>query len=141
MVGAAAPAGGSPLRVRRGQPLAGWPLATVPCGRITGIRPYGLVVPMPAGGRPLRHVALAGDRPLQFKTNLSHENFGSDTTIEKPTAGASHAEIVYPCIPYPNGEDEGGQASSTLAISIRWISVAKLLQSDLATLAQREGGE
>ncbi|RRT70193.1 hypothetical protein B296_00018135, partial [Ensete ventricosum] len=47
-------------------------------------------------------------------------------------------EIVYPCIPDPDGEDEGGQASSSLAISTRWISAAKLLQSDLATLAQRK---
>ncbi|RWW17093.1 hypothetical protein GW17_00018997 [Ensete ventricosum] len=50
-------------------------------------------------------------------------------------------EIVYPCIPDPDGEDEGGQASSSLAVSTRWISAGKLLQSDLATLAQREGGE
>ncbi|RWW01606.1 hypothetical protein GW17_00035341 [Ensete ventricosum] len=50
-------------------------------------------------------------------------------------------EIVYPCIPDLDGEDEGGQASSSLAVSTRWISAAKLLQSDLATLAQREGGE
>ncbi|RZS22406.1 hypothetical protein BHM03_00055175 [Ensete ventricosum] len=50
-------------------------------------------------------------------------------------------EIVYPRIPDPDGEDEGGQASSSLAVSTRWISVAKLLQYDLATLAQREGGE
>ncbi|RWV80935.1 hypothetical protein GW17_00057708, partial [Ensete ventricosum] len=49
-------------------------------------------------------------------------------------------EIVYPCIPDPDGEDEGGQAYS-LAISTRWISAVKLLQSDLTTLAQREGGE
>ncbi|RWW39794.1 hypothetical protein BHE74_00054838 [Ensete ventricosum] len=57
------------------------------------------------------------------------------------SAGASHAEIVYPYIPDPDGEDEGGQASSFLAVSTRWISAAKLLQSNLATLAQREGGE
>ncbi|RWW14141.1 hypothetical protein GW17_00022106 [Ensete ventricosum] len=50
-------------------------------------------------------------------------------------------EIIYPCILDPNGEDEGGQASSSLAISTRWISAAKLLQSDLVTLAQREGGD
>ncbi|RWW50627.1 hypothetical protein BHE74_00043097 [Ensete ventricosum] len=50
-------------------------------------------------------------------------------------------EIVYPSIPYPDGEDEGGQASSSLAVSTRWISTAELLQSCLATLAQREGGE
>ncbi|RWW50878.1 hypothetical protein BHE74_00042826, partial [Ensete ventricosum] len=47
-------------------------------------------------------------------------------------------EIV--CIPDPNGEYEEGQASS-LAVSTRWISAAKLLQSDLVTLAQRVGGE
>ncbi|RZS20396.1 hypothetical protein BHM03_00052900 [Ensete ventricosum] len=52
-----------------------------------------------------------------------------------------HMEIIYPCIPDPDREDEGGQASSSLAVSTRWISAAKLLQSDLATLAQREGGE
>ncbi|RRT50198.1 hypothetical protein B296_00002499 [Ensete ventricosum] len=51
------------------------------------------------------------------------------------------AEIVYPCIPDPDGDDEGGQGSSSLAVSIRWISIVKLLQSDLATLAQRERGE
>ncbi|RWW15301.1 hypothetical protein GW17_00020869 [Ensete ventricosum] len=28
----------------------------------------------------------------QFKTNLLHENLGSDTTVGKPTAGASHAQ-------------------------------------------------
>ncbi|RZR74525.1 hypothetical protein BHM03_00037908 [Ensete ventricosum] len=50
-------------------------------------------------------------------------------------------EIIYPCIPYLDGEDEGGQTTSSLAVSTRWISAARLLQSDLATLAQREGGE
>ncbi|RWW13711.1 hypothetical protein GW17_00022563 [Ensete ventricosum] len=50
-------------------------------------------------------------------------------------------EIVYPCIPDSDREDEGGQASSSLAVSTRWISAAKLLQSDLTTLAQREGVE
>ncbi|RRT37481.1 hypothetical protein B296_00036876, partial [Ensete ventricosum] len=49
-------------------------------------------------------------------------------------------EIVYPYIPDPDGED-GGQASSSLAVFTRWISTVKLLQFDLATLAQREGGE
>ncbi|RRT50929.1 hypothetical protein B296_00000486 [Ensete ventricosum] len=53
--------------------------------------------------------------------------------------GDAIQEIVYPCIPYPDGE-EGGQASSSLVIPIRLISTVKLL-SDLATLAQREGGE
>ncbi|RWV85909.1 hypothetical protein GW17_00052253 [Ensete ventricosum] len=52
-----------------------------------------------------------------------------------------HTEIIYPCIPDPDREDERGQTSSSLAVSTRWISTAKLLQSGLATLAQREGGE
>ncbi|RRT31255.1 hypothetical protein B296_00048803, partial [Ensete ventricosum] len=60
--------------------------------------------------------------------------------------GASHEklsrkEIVDPCIPDPDGEDEGGQASSSLAVSTGWISTAKLLISDLVTPTQREGGE
>ncbi|RWW38375.1 hypothetical protein BHE74_00056388 [Ensete ventricosum] len=50
-------------------------------------------------------------------------------------------EIVYPCIPDPDGEYEGGQAFSSLTVSTRWISAAKPLQSDVTTLAQREGGE
>ncbi|RRT64646.1 hypothetical protein B296_00006033, partial [Ensete ventricosum] len=50
-------------------------------------------------------------------------------------------ETVYPCNPDSDGEDEGGQVSSSLAVSTRWISAAKFLQSDLATLASREGGE
>ncbi|RRT43528.1 hypothetical protein B296_00056352 [Ensete ventricosum] len=49
-------------------------------------------------------------------------------------------EIVYPCISDPDGED-GGQASSSLAVSTRWISTAKLLESDHVTLVQMEGGE
>ncbi|RRT36928.1 hypothetical protein B296_00026260 [Ensete ventricosum] len=59
----------------------------------------------------------------------------------RPCMGAScpsslpSLEIVYPCIPDPDGEDEGGQASSSLAVSTRWISAGKLLLSDLATLA------
>ncbi|RZS19832.1 hypothetical protein BHM03_00052267 [Ensete ventricosum] len=57
------------------------------------------------------------------------------------SADASHVEIVYPCIPDSDGDDEGGQASSSLVVPTRWISAAELLQSDLTTLAQREGGE
>ncbi|RZS27889.1 hypothetical protein BHM03_00061422 [Ensete ventricosum] len=50
-------------------------------------------------------------------------------------------DIVYPCIPDLDGEDEGGQLSFSLAVSTRWISTAKLLQSNLTTLTQREGRE
>ncbi|RWV88216.1 hypothetical protein GW17_00049715, partial [Ensete ventricosum] len=52
-----------------------------------------------------------------------------------------YGEIVYPRISNSDGEDEGSQASSSLAVSTRWISTAKLFQSDLVTLAQRKGGE
>ncbi|RWV95313.1 hypothetical protein GW17_00042068 [Ensete ventricosum] len=75
----------------------------------------------------------------QFKTNLSHENLGSDTTIGKPQR--EHRRSYIPVFSDPDGEDEGGPASSSLAVSTRWISAAKLLQYDLATLAQRKGGE
>ncbi|RWW72669.1 hypothetical protein BHE74_00019515 [Ensete ventricosum] len=71
-----------------------------------------------------------------LKTNFLPESLGSDTTIGKP-----QHEIIYPCIPDLDGEDEGGQASSSLAVSTRWIFAAELFQFDLTTLAQREGGE
>ncbi|RWV77162.1 hypothetical protein GW17_00062051 [Ensete ventricosum] len=74
---------------------------------------------------------------VQFKTNLFHENLISDTAVGKPTADWGrekntkidkiakcerlilHREIVYPYIPDPDGEDEGRQASSSLAVSTR----------------------
>ncbi|RZS26148.1 hypothetical protein BHM03_00059453 [Ensete ventricosum] len=59
---------------------------------------------------------------------------GRDHVKDQELLGAPLWEIVYPCIPDPDEEDEGGQASSSIAVSRRWISVAKLLQSDLATL-------
>ncbi|RWV91345.1 hypothetical protein GW17_00046373 [Ensete ventricosum] len=67
--------------------------------------------------------------------------YNHNTTLGRGTKRRIQWEIVYPCISDPDGEDEGGQASSSLAISTRWISTAKLLQSDLVTLIQREGGE
>ncbi|RWW28238.1 hypothetical protein BHE74_00022158 [Ensete ventricosum] len=76
-------------------------------------------------GLPEDHTMTRGDKELERE----------EEDVGKPQ------EIVYPCIPDPDGEDEGGQASSSLAVSTRWISATKLLQSDLATLAQREGGE
>ncbi|RZR79143.1 hypothetical protein BHM03_00004775 [Ensete ventricosum] len=65
--------------------------------------------------------------------------FGSPCRKLAPCRGGR--EVVYPCILDPDREDRGGQASSSLAVSTRRISTAKLLQSDLVTLAQREGGE
>ncbi|RRT41964.1 hypothetical protein B296_00026408 [Ensete ventricosum] len=89
-----------------------------------------------AGDSPGRRAApcglSAGSRPLRL---------GRGRYLCSQATAACWREIVYPCILDPDGEDEGGQASSSLAVSTRWISAAKLLQSDLATLAQREGGE
>ncbi|RWV99580.1 hypothetical protein GW17_00037506 [Ensete ventricosum] len=61
------------------------------------------------------------------------------TWLATPAGGLVVASHPFPH--YLDGEDEGGQVSFSLAVSIRWISTAKFLQSDLATLAQREGGE
>ncbi|RZS07880.1 hypothetical protein BHM03_00038786, partial [Ensete ventricosum] len=94
---------------------------------VTGvIAPAGGRAGRCAGGRPLRAAAPAGGRPLQGAW---------------PQPAAPCREIVYLGIPDPDGEDEGGQASSSIAVSTRWIFAVKLLQSDLATLAQKEGGE
>ncbi|RRT33238.1 hypothetical protein B296_00041411 [Ensete ventricosum] len=75
------------------------------------------------------------------RLRLGTPHLGFFLMLDLPRLLSSFWEIVYPYIPNPDGEDEGGQASSSLAVSTRWISTAKLLQSDLATLAQREGGE
>ncbi|RRT42478.1 hypothetical protein B296_00023194, partial [Ensete ventricosum] len=106
-----------------------------------------------AADRPFAGVLAAAGRPLQ---GAWPQPVASLQVADRPCKGASrgHArlplarasfttkmEIVYPCIPNPDGEDEGGQASSSLAVPTRWISTAKILQSYLATLAQREGGE
>ncbi|RRT38188.1 hypothetical protein B296_00055140 [Ensete ventricosum] len=94
-------------------PIGAYP----PCGLATTRRPFagGLGHSRPPPCRWLGH----GQSPLQ----------------------EAWPEIVYPYIPYPNEEDEGGQASSSLTVSTRWISAVKFLQSDLTTLAQRERGE
>ncbi|RZS11228.1 hypothetical protein BHM03_00042533, partial [Ensete ventricosum] len=109
----------------------GWPWAVTPCG---------LAAAVPAGGRPLRVATPTGGRALQGAWSQPATPCRQPSHGRPPLQGA-WPEIVYPCIPYPDGEDEGGQASSSLVVSTQWISTAKLLQSDLATLAQREGGE
>ncbi|RWV84297.1 hypothetical protein GW17_00054000, partial [Ensete ventricosum] len=135
--------GGRHLWVRHGQPLAGWPLAAVPCGRAAGSRPR-LRVAAPCGLLPLQAggVLAVADRHLAW--GLGRSRLPLAASHDQPlllTVLAANAEIVYPYISDPNGEDEGGQASSSLAVSTRWISAVKLLQYDLTTLAQREGGE
>ncbi|RWV85699.1 hypothetical protein GW17_00052489, partial [Ensete ventricosum] len=107
----------------RGLAVAGRPLLVA--------RPWSAI---PAGG-----LALASHLCMQT-TCMWPPLHRRQRLLSLPIAATS-VEIVYPCIPDPDGEDEGGQASSSLAISTQWISVVKLLQSDLATLAQREGGE
>ncbi|RWV84430.1 hypothetical protein GW17_00053859, partial [Ensete ventricosum] len=145
-------AGGWPLQASRWWPsLAGAPLATAP---VSWPQP---AAPVPAGGRPLRAIAPEGGRPLQVvgsphaggalaATGRPYRGGRGWTWLAAPLQGGLSVagcslEIVYPCIPDPDREDEGGQASSSLTVSTRWISAAKLLQSDLATLVQREGGE
>ncbi|RWV80751.1 hypothetical protein GW17_00057924 [Ensete ventricosum] len=98
---------------------------------------------IPRGGVSKRTMRLLGNIS---ESNRRAKDWGREknTKIEEITMCERLIllrEIVYPYIPNPDEEDEGGQASSSLAISTRWISVAKLLQSGLATLAQREGGE
>ncbi|RRT33145.1 hypothetical protein B296_00030862 [Ensete ventricosum] len=105
---------------------------------------------MPAGGRACWRLPLQGalamvGRPLARGLGRSRLLLTTGLVVGgRPYMGAgrpSSSEIVYPCIPNLDGEDKGGQASSSLAVFTRWISTAKLLQSDPATLAQREGGE
>ncbi|RWW60057.1 hypothetical protein BHE74_00032974, partial [Ensete ventricosum] len=158
---AVALAGGSTLRARRGQPLASWPLVVAPCG-CTVAASCGLAVdgrplrarrwqpPMRAGrSRPCPRVAtpsgllslraIAPCRRALAATNRPYRGVGWPW----PVAPLQGSLAVAGCplqlaTTNPDREDERGQASSSLAVSIRWISIAKLLQSDLATLA--EGG-
>ncbi|RZR87864.1 hypothetical protein BHM03_00015321 [Ensete ventricosum] len=90
----------------------------------------------PRTRRPTRlDVVAADEAPRVEKPNGDEEKAEEERVrTQKPTEGDEAEEIVYPCIPDPDGEDKGGQASSSLAVSTRWISAAKLLQSDFATL-------
>ncbi|RWW47306.1 hypothetical protein BHE74_00046720, partial [Ensete ventricosum] len=111
-------------RAGRGQLLAGWPLATATYER--------RLAACPLAGTALRATTtLAG---------LPQPAVPAGATPCGLALAAIWLEIVYPCIPDQDREDEGGQASTSLAVS-RWISAVKLLQSDLATLALGEGGE
>ncbi|RWV87854.1 hypothetical protein GW17_00050113 [Ensete ventricosum] len=91
---------------------------------------------------PARGVGLGHSRlPLAGGLGCSRMPLASSHGQPLLAVLTANAEIVYPCIPDPNGEDEGGQVSSSLAVSTRWITSAKLLQSGLVTLAPYEGGE
>ncbi|RWV77376.1 hypothetical protein GW17_00061808 [Ensete ventricosum] len=113
-------------------PLAGTPRAAALAAWSRAVAPCGLAAASCARGRP----PLLGCYPCGWPP-LS----GGLAVADRPIVGEPWLqEIVYPCIPDLDGEDEGGQASSSLAVSRRWISIAKLLQSDLVTLAKREEG-
>ncbi|RWW44303.1 hypothetical protein BHE74_00049948, partial [Ensete ventricosum] len=151
--GVVAPAGGKAGRGR--QPLVGWPLAGFyPCGWLPVAGSQAIADRPCRGsgrGQPPLHVdnmhvvALAGGLAIAIHLCMQTPCMWSplpcrQRLLSLPIVTTS-AEIVYPCIPDPDGEDERCQASSSLAISTRWISAAKLFQYDLITLAQREGGE
>ncbi|RWW37319.1 hypothetical protein BHE74_00057588, partial [Ensete ventricosum] len=132
--------GGNPLRAGRSRPC---PQVAAPCGllplrAITTCRGHG------HSQSPLYRGALAtAGHPLQVAMAVASHLCMQTACMWPPLPRWQRllSEIVYHCVPDPDGEDEGGQASSSLAISTRWISAAKLLQSDLATLALKEGGE
>ncbi|RRT50688.1 hypothetical protein B296_00048028 [Ensete ventricosum] len=126
-----------PLRRRRALPLC--ELAA------SGRYPCGLVVlKQPLAGAVLQAVVPAvAYRPCELATTgrplCRRPGRGWPRIHLLAVFATKTQEIVYPCIPDPDGEDEGGQASSSLAVSKRWISAAKLLQFDLVTPTQREG--
>ncbi|RWW40198.1 hypothetical protein BHE74_00054405 [Ensete ventricosum] len=111
-----------------------------PCRGLGRSRSCPRVTVAPEGGRPLRAATPAGGHPC---SRLPPCRWPSHARLPLLliTFAAKTQEIVYPCILDPDREDEGGQVSSFQAVSTRWISVVKLLQSDLATLAQWKGGE
>ncbi|RRT32080.1 hypothetical protein B296_00056630 [Ensete ventricosum] len=122
-----------------------------PCGRsplaggLAAIgRPLQVARPWPVA--PAGGLAVASHLCMQttymWSPPAGNAYFRCNKHVEQFYVIQSHnTEIVYPCIPDLDGEDKGGQTSSSLAVSTQWISAAKLLRYDLATLAQREGGE
>ncbi|RWW37812.1 hypothetical protein BHE74_00057023 [Ensete ventricosum] len=83
-------------------------------------------------GQPLLFVVLVANAlndstRFNLITRSLKPIFRTKTLALIPLLGNLSEEIVYPYIPDPDGEDEGGQASSSLAVSTRWISTAKLL--------------
>ncbi|RWV78666.1 hypothetical protein GW17_00060325, partial [Ensete ventricosum] len=112
------------------------PLRALRCQRLSALRDA-----TPVGDLPLR-VGPASSRPPPCRGPWLRPGRGwpalhGGWSPLLLTAFTAKTEIVYLCIPDSDGENEGGQASSSLAISTRWISVAKFLQYDLATLVQR----
>ncbi|RWW38574.1 hypothetical protein BHE74_00056187 [Ensete ventricosum] len=93
------------------------------------------VAPLRAGRERLVPCGLAaGRRPLRAGC------WPSPLAVAALQSAAPAGAALQGSVPVvdPDREDE---ASSSLAVSTRWISAAKLLQYDLVTFAQREGGE
>ncbi|RWV84159.1 hypothetical protein GW17_00054154 [Ensete ventricosum] len=57
------------------------------------------------------------ERTMMLKV-FPDDDLGSTAHDRKKVLGNLSREILYPCIPDSNGEDEGGQVSSSLAVSI-----------------------
>ncbi|RWW36267.1 hypothetical protein BHE74_00058716 [Ensete ventricosum] len=83
------------------------------------------------------------DRPMQGAWPQPTAPLQGGLGCSRPPMQGGWPEIVYPCIPDPDEKmkEVKRPPPSSLVVSTRWISAAKLLQSDLATLAQMEGGE
>ncbi|RZS23772.1 hypothetical protein BHM03_00056753, partial [Ensete ventricosum] len=124
-----------------------------------GLQPLvGALQPAPFAGVVLQAVVPAGGAGLPFGLALTTASrplvggLGRGLTVGGRPCMGSWPWLATPprCLRYKNAtrmrrtilrDSISCQASSPLAVSIRWISSVKLLQSDLATLAQREGGE
>ncbi|RZR97020.1 hypothetical protein BHM03_00026127 [Ensete ventricosum] len=76
---------------------------------------------------------------IRHKPRIKLRHRAKDWTMQREHAGSSLGDSLKgsgSCWEtLANGEDEGSQVSSSLAVSTRWISTTKLLQSELATLA------
>ncbi|RWW07852.1 hypothetical protein GW17_00028746 [Ensete ventricosum] len=100
----------------------------------------------PAGGCPCKGVLAVAARPLVGGLGHSRLPLAANLAVGgRPCLGLAMTGrpsfSLFLLRMHTDGEDEGGQVSFSVAVSTRWIFVAKLLQSDLATLAQKERGE
>ncbi|RWV82098.1 hypothetical protein GW17_00056432 [Ensete ventricosum] len=144
---------GCPLRPRSGQsPLVAWPRAAAPCGLAVGVayarrnRPYRRQ-PFPratihASGCPCKGAFAMADRPLVGGLGRSRLPLAASLAVGGRPWGlavvgcpslslpslrkcSNNAEIVYPCIPDLDREDERGQASSSLTIQMEKMKEVK----------------
>ncbi|RWW09037.1 hypothetical protein GW17_00027494 [Ensete ventricosum] len=101
-----------------------------PYGLATVDRAYRRLPPLRAGrsrSPPMHRALVTASRPFAGGLGHSRPPPCRWPGRGRPPLQEPWPEIIYPCIPDPDGEDEGGQASSSLAVSTQWISIAKLL--------------